>query len=374
MTLIDLAIALNVAPARVEKVLKRRFGKLHPEDRLTEPQVEFARRTLGKAAPRAARVAPRSSAPAPPVAPVQRAAPPLAPRAAAPPPAPAAPTEPVATESPGLARHFEKRLETALAELAAARASLDEAERRGDALAQQVASLRAAARTPTAPVATPPTSEAASLSGVLDGLGFRADRQGEVLAAALAHRPVARRLLPLLRVEAPADAARVLTEGVLRVCVAADCRRMAEADRVARVAAQPATTCAYCGGSDNGRAYATMSRACAAARVRRVVVVGGGDDSRADVRRRTLDWPAPEIVLVEGNRRPDSARAKAKAQGADLVVLWGSTIVSHAETDVWKAAAEAAGTPVITVGGGQKGVASLARGIAEWVERYSRAE
>ncbi|MCA9558763.1 MAG: hypothetical protein KC583_09375, partial [Myxococcales bacterium] len=120
--------------------------------------------------------------------------------------------------------------------------------------------------------------------------------------------------------------------------------------------------------------YAAMSRACAAAKVRRVVVVGGGDDSRADLRRRALDWPAPEVVLVEGKRRPDSARARAKVQGADLVVLWGSTIVSHAETDVWKAAAEAAGTPVITVGSGQKGVASLARGITEWVGRYSRAE
>lgn len=366
MTVIDLAIALSVAPARVENVLKKRFGKLHPEDRLTEQQVEFARRTLGKGAPPASRAAPRPSAAPVSAPPVSSASSTVEP---APSPAPS-------VEASGLARHFERRLETALAELATARASLAEAERFGHRLAQEVASLRAAPR-PTAPAAAarPVASETTALSVVLDGLGYAPERHGEVLSAALTYRPVARRLLPLLRVEAVADVARVLEGGVRRVCLAAECRQMAEADRAARVAAQPSATCAYCGGSDNGRAFTAMSRLCVAARVRRVVVVGGGDDSRADVRRRAAELPTPEMVLVEGNRRPDSARAKAKVQGADLVVLWGSTIISHAETDVWKSAAEAAGTPVITVGGGQKGVASLARGIADWVARaYSRAE
>ncbi len=342
-------------------MLKRRFGKLHTEDRLTEEQVAFARRSLGRAAPPTApRAAPRPS-------PVEAVPAPPAPTA--PIPAPPSPVEPAAAEPTGLARHFERRLEAALADLAAAREALATAEGERDARARQVERLRAAARTPPPPDTTPAPTPSTPLSTILDHLGFDPARQGEVLAAALSHPPVARRLLPLLGVDAPEDAKRLLGERVRRVCVAAECQAMAEADRAARVPAQPAGTCAYCAGSDNGRAYEAMSRACAAARVGRIVVVGGGDDSLAELRRRARDRSTPEVVLVEGKRRPDSARARAKVQGADLVVLWGSTIVSHAETDVWKAAAEAAGTPVITVGSGQKGVASLARGITEWVGR-----
>ena len=88
----------------------------------------------------------------------------------------------------------------------------------------------------------------------------------------------------------------------------------------------PREVCERCGGSDNARALAEAAEACAAAGVRRVVMVGGS----AAVREELVALSDRlDLRLVDGIGRRTKAEARSDVEWAQVVLLCGSTELAH---------------------------------------------
>ena len=312
--------------------------------RLDGATIDVARAAFGRRAPRreVGQVVAVESGPAP-----LHAAPP------APVPAPAQ------LEVEG---HYRKQVEGVLV-------ARDEAIAERDAARAEVASLQDRLSRARATQAPPPRAPPAALDlrTALATAGFGAD-PAAAFAALLRDPAAAPRALAATSVRGPEAFTTLLAERLRTVCHHADCRALAAASHWVVVDGTPAA-CAVCHGSDNDRAYARLSRAWREAGLGKLIVVGGAEDSFAELRRHNETHKHPDLRLVEGGHRPDKRQARDLCRGADLVVLWGSTQVHHAETEVWSSAAHAQDTPALTMGNGQRGVKALAEAVLDWVAR-----
>lgn len=113
------------------------------------------------------------------------------------------------------------------------------------------------------------------------------------------------------------------------VCGRGDCQAEAAALQDDRIPV-PASTreeCAICGGSANARAVDEMVRAMRDAGLRRLCIVGGSPNARAELQR--LVAGRIELRLVDGETARPVQQAQADLAWADRVVLWGGTILAH---------------------------------------------
>ena len=88
------------------------------------------------------------------------------------------------------------------------------------------------------------------------------------------------------------------------------------------------------GDSDLGEAALALARACRAAGLRRVVIVGGSPNYRQQLRE--LFGDALELRLVIGKERRTQAQARADLVWADAVLLWGGTILDHSLSQLYR--------------------------------------
>lgn len=94
--------------------------------------------------------------------------------------------------------------------------------------------------------------------------------------------------------------------------------------------------CSVCSGSNNTRALRRMGSACAAAGVRRVLVVGGRPPMYAEL-QRTLGQ-ALELRFVDGTSNlPNGADALRDCAWADLLVIWAPTPLPHKVSTLYRA-------------------------------------
>jgi hypothetical protein len=109
--------------------------------------------------------------------------------------------------------------------------------------------------------------------------------------------------------------------------VADDGRRPVEVERA---------QCSVCSGSNNTRALRRMRFACAAAGVRRVLVVGGRPPMYAEIDSilgRDLD-----LRFVDGTSNlPNGADALRDCAWADLLVIWAPTPLPHKVSGLYRA-------------------------------------
>jgi hypothetical protein len=129
---------------------------------------------------------------------------------------------------------------------------------------------------------------------------------------------------------AKADAvAALLADRFVPVCGRGDCQADAEAAGDARttVAAATAADCAMCQGSSNARAVDALVAALHDAGLNRLCVVGGSPTAHTSLTR--LAAGRIELRLIDGTASRSAAQAKADLAWADLVAIWGSTILSH---------------------------------------------
>lgn len=109
--------------------------------------------------------------------------------------------------------------------------------------------------------------------------------------------------------------------------VAGDGRRPVEVERA---------QCSVCSGSNNTRALRRMRSACAAAGVRRVLVVGGRPPMYAEIDSilgRDLD-----LRFVDGTSNlPNGADALRDCAWADLLVIWAPTPLPHKVSGLYRA-------------------------------------
>jgi hypothetical protein len=109
--------------------------------------------------------------------------------------------------------------------------------------------------------------------------------------------------------------------------VAGDGRQLVEVERA---------QCSVCSGSNNTRALRRMRAACAAAGVRRVLVVGGRPPMYAEMEEllgRDLD-----LRFVDGTGNlPNGADALRDCAWADLLVIWAPTPLPHKVSGLYRA-------------------------------------
>lgn len=142
---------------------------------------------------------------------------------------------------------------------------------------------------------------------------------------------------------AKVDRARAAVDARLaRLCEA--CAEQAPRDgrRVVRV---PPALCPRCGGSNNRRALRDLVDACARAGVRRLCIVGGSPALRKQL--RSALGGELELRLVDGVERRTKAEAQGDLAWADVVLVWGSSILAHKVSTLYTR--EPGATRVVTV-------------------------
>ena len=144
-----------------------------------------------------------------------------------------------------------------------------------------------------------------------------------------------------------------------RFCDSCAARTDPQRREVVRV---PSTACARCGGSRNNRALVELEEACAAAGLRRVVVVGGSPDVRREL--AAVGGPV-ELRLVDGTERRTKGEALRDLDWADLVIVAGSSELAHKVSTLYTK--ERGGTPVVTAA--RRGVEAIAGAVVEHVRK-----
>jgi hypothetical protein len=124
--------------------------------------------------------------------------------------------------------------------------------------------------------------------------------------------------------------AALIAERFLLVCRRGDCQAEARGDERTAAPASSPEFCEVCGGSPVSAALREMAEACAAASLRRLVVIGGSPTIRTRLEREL--GGALELRLVDGTVARTAAQAREDLAWADVVVLWGSSELAHKAT------------------------------------------
>ena len=218
--------------------------------------------------------------------------------------------------------------------------------------------IRALDRT-AAMAAPPPTPTPRPLvdAGLSDGQLVR------TLEALVQSEPS--RVARLLLVEGEAPHFKALDDRVVLACAACTPRLPRG---VVPVSDLPPEACDLCGGSATQRAFEDLVVACAAANVRRILVLGGSPAYREAAQRLVKGAKSPlSFAFVGEGAKPGKKRANASASTVDLVVVWCGTMLDHTTT----AAHADVAAPRVTVS--KRGIGSMFTQVADFLlERTAR--
>ncbi|MFM7247934.1 MAG: hypothetical protein ACKO2Y_10755 [Actinomycetota bacterium] len=186
------------------------------------------------------------------------------------------------------------------------------------------------------------------IAKLLAEFGYRTDAAQAAARAALEKDGVTRPGKERIAAYKRDDAEAVLRARVALLCPAC-VKAGLGADVPDPVEAGTGDRCRVCEGSANRRGALAFERACARAGFRRVIVVGGSPDIR-----RELPGLLPDLDLrvVDGTVARPGRDVQREADGADLVVLLGSTELNHTVSATWA---------------GPKTVATQSRGISTFL-------
>lgn len=161
------------------------------------------------------------------------------------------------------------------------------------------------------------------------------------------------------------DAAEeIVCTRIARSCGAPPCERvLATSGREVIEVESP--FCEVCRGSEGERALLQMADAMVASGRTRLLVLGGSPASRTHIREALRGRPI-EVEFIEGNRPTGDKRARELSAGADIIVIWGGTILDHKVSQPFADLNEYSGRRITIA---QRGAASLARGVIEHLRR-----
>ena len=161
-----------------------------------------------------------------------------------------------------------------------------------------------------------------------------------------------------------ARVADVLTEAFLRHCGNGDCRQQAATRPGARrLLLVDRQHCEVCGGSANRSALERMADPLRNRGLSRVLVVGGTEVGEREIRESSpgyVEWRFVNTKVARDDRYYRSGR-----DWAEVTVVWSSTPLPHKVSRHF----EDGGGIRVTVS--RRGVAALADGVREHVERLS---
>jgi hypothetical protein len=124
-----------------------------------------------------------------------------------------------------------------------------------------------------------------------------------------------------------AQVAEVLSSSLARVCDDPRCQEVAADDPRPHARVERAG-CQVCEGSPNAGAARAMARALLAAGRPRLLVVGGSPNARAEL-DLLLAGTGVQAQLVDGTIAIPARRADAWSAGADVIAVWGGTMLDH---------------------------------------------
>jgi hypothetical protein len=129
------------------------------------------------------------------------------------------------------------------------------------------------------------------------------------------------------------DALALLARKLVRVC-GDRCAALANDGRSPVRTASEA--CELCGGSNNRRSGLTAARILAENGVRAVLIVGGRRQQHREI--EALFAPAGvSVEWVDGTRDSSQREANAAMRRAQLLIIWGSTQLRHAVSNLYTA-------------------------------------
>ena len=156
------------------------------------------------------------------------------------------------------------------------------------------------------------------------------------------------------------DSARdALVSAFLWHCGNGDCRRQAESSRSLLV---DQARCTICGGSKDRSSLAAMASALAGANVSKVLIVGGTEAKTREIREKSptgIEWR-----FVDGTRSKDDRYFRPARRWADIIVIWGSTVLDHRVSSHFEAKGD---SRVITVT--RRSIGALAEAVVEHLSR-----
>ena len=123
--------------------------------------------------------------------------------------------------------------------------------------------------------------------------------------------------------------------------------------------------CSICSGSNNTRALRRMAASCAAAGVRRVLILGGRPPMWTEM-ERTLK-PALQLRFVDGTSKlPNGTDALRDCAWADLLVVWAPTPLPHKVSGLYRPEICAVARRVTVH---RRGIEALAMEVCEHLSR-----
>ena len=156
------------------------------------------------------------------------------------------------------------------------------------------------------------------------------------------------------------DRAReALESAFLWHCGNGDCRRQAEASPSLLV---DQAHCTICGGSKDRSSLTSMASALADANVSRVLVVGGTEAKTREIREKSP--PGVEWRFVDGTRSKDDRYFRHNRRWAEIIVIWGSTVLDHRVSSHFESKGD---DRVITVT--RRSIGALADAVVEHLNR-----
>lgn len=186
------------------------------------------------------------------------------------------------------------------------------------------------------------------IAKLLRELGFQSDAAQAAGRAALVAAGVTREGKERIVEWKRADAEAALKARVTLLCAACRSEGLG-ADHPDAILAGTGDRCVVCGGSSQRRGALVFTAACRAANLRRVIFVGGSPDVHREL---PLALPDLDARVVDGTVARPGRDVQREIDGADLVVLLGSTELNHTVSAAWA---------------GPKAVATTSRGIGAFL-------
>jgi hypothetical protein len=187
--------------------------------------------------------------------------------------------------------------------------------------------------------------------------------EAEVLAALnalLAAQP--EQLLEGLVLASSEGVGQLLQERLAFVCDSESCQPEGPC-AIVRVSPE---RCEVCGGSDLRRRWKDFLLACKGASISNLVIVGGSPTYRDQLRKlHRGEETGLNLELVSGSVSRSRRRAEADMRRADMVVLWGGTILDHSTSEQYRGAS----CPVLTLP--HRGITGMLDALADHLRKGS---
>ena len=120
--------------------------------------------------------------------------------------------------------------------------------------------------------------------------------------------------------------------------------------------------CSVCQGSQDASALRRMAGVLQAAGLSKVLVVGGSENKRHEILRKSPD--SVEWRLLDGTTAKPDRLFRAHRDWAEIIVLWGSTELDHRVSDHFPAKGD---DRVITAA--RRGITALADAVTQHLQR-----